>query len=54
MGTGCSSCFKGDETVIAQPDMVNLTDSLLKDIKAIELFLCYLVSIVVYVFICRQ
>lgn len=23
MGTACSSCFKGDETVIVQPDMVN-------------------------------
>lgn len=23
MGTACSSCFKGDETIIVQPDMVN-------------------------------
>lgn len=22
MGTGCSSCLKGDESVIVQPDMV--------------------------------
>lgn len=36
MGMGCSSCFKGDETVITQPDMVNLTDSLLKESKAFE------------------